>query len=125
MFISRRTLLAAGSALVLAPVGARAVGRIGGIAPDFTARDSNGAEVSLAALRGQVVVLEWTNDGCPYVGKWYRSGGMQTLQREAAALGAVWISVISSAPGEQGYLDAAQANALTQERQATPAHMLF
>ena len=71
------------------------------------------------------MVLEWTNDGCPYVGKWYRSGAMQDLQREAAKLGAVWLTIASSAPGEQGYVDAAQANADTKDRNADPAHVLL
>ncbi|HKM63994.1 MAG TPA: redoxin domain-containing protein [Acidisphaera sp.] len=94
-------------------------------APVFTATDSNGQRVSLAELRGKIVVLEWTNDGCPFVGKWYRSGAMQSLQRQAAQLGAVWLSVISSAPGEQGYADGARANQLTASRDAAPAHVLL
>jgi hypothetical protein len=76
-------------------------------------------------LRGTVVVLEWTNDGCPYVGKWYRSGAMQALQREATGQGAVWLSVISSAPGEQGYADGPRANLLTRSRAAAPSHVLL
>jgi hypothetical protein len=35
------------------------------------------------------------------------------------------LSVISSAPGEQGYADGARANALTASRQAAPAHVLL
>ena len=98
---------------------------VGQKAPDFTATDSNGAPVHLADFAGKTVVLEWTNDGCPYVGKWYRSGAMQELQREAAAKGAVWLSIVSSAPGEQGYVDGAQANADTASRNAAPAHVLL
>ena len=110
--------LAAGAAQAAAP-------RIGAAAPDFTATDSDGRSVRLAGLRGTVVVLEWTNDGCPYVGKWYRSGAMQALQREATGQGAVWLSVISSAPGEQGYADGPRANALTRSRAAAPSHVLL
>jgi hypothetical protein len=76
-------------------------------------------------LRDKVVVLEWTNDGCPFVGKWYRSGAMQQLQHDATGRGAVWLTVISSAPGEQGYADGPRANALTQSRNATPTHVLL
>lgn len=50
---------------------------------------------------------------------------MQALQREAAALSAVWLTVISSAPGEQGYVDGPRANELTRARQAAPAHVLL
>jgi peroxiredoxin len=94
-------------------------------APDFTGAGSNGEKIHLADLKGKVIVLEWTNDGCPYVGKWYRSGAMQQLQRDAAALGAVWLTVVSSAPGEQGYVTAARANDDTAKRKAAPAHVLL
>lgn len=125
MFISRRMLLAAGPAVLVLPRLAHAAVRIGAPAPDFTAIDSNGQAVHLADLRGRIVVLEWTNDGCPFVGKWYRSGAMQALQRDATALGAVWLTVISSAPGEQGYADGPRANELTRARHAAPVHVLL
>jgi hypothetical protein len=111
--------------LGLVPSLADAAPQIGVAAPDFTAVDSDGRTVRLADLRGKVVVLEWTNDGCPFVAKWYGSGAMQQLQRDAAAKGAVWLSVISSAPGEQGYADGARADQLTASRQAAPAHVLL
>jgi len=50
---------------------------------------------------------------------------MQTLQKGAAADDIVWISVISSAQGEQGYADAARANELTSSRGAAPAHVVL
>ncbi len=122
--IARRSILIA-TGLGLVAGRARAQPRVGTAAPGFTAVDSNGQAVSLAGLRGRLVVLEWTNDGCPYVGKWYGAGAMQALQRDAAGLGAVWLSVISSAPGEQGYADGARANDLTRTRDAAPAHVLL
>jgi hypothetical protein len=51
------------------------------------------------------VVLEWVNEGCPYVRKHY-SGNMQGLQQAARADGVVWLTIASSAPGKQGYFDA-------------------
>ncbi|MGB9164479.1 MAG: redoxin domain-containing protein, partial [Rhodomicrobium sp.] len=39
---------------------------VGKPAPDFSAVDSNGKSVRLSDYRGKSVVLEWTNDGCPY-----------------------------------------------------------
>ena len=119
------TALLAGPSLAGMPRSAHAAASIGKPAPDFTATDSYGQTVKLGDLRGKVVVLEWTNDGCPFVGKWYRSGAMQQLQRDATSRGAVWLSVISSAPGEQGYADAARANELTQSRGAAPTHVLL
>lgn len=94
-------------------------------APDFTATDSNGRSHKLADFKGKTVVLEWTNDGCPYVRKHYGSGNMQALQKAAADKGVVWLSVISSAKGEQGYVDGAGANKLTAERKAVPAAVLL
>src|SRR6516164_6131914 len=102
MSISPRLLITA-LCLVVMPTFAAGMGpQIGQSAPDFTGTDSNGETVHLADLKGKMVVLEWTNDECPYVGKWYRSGAMQQLQRDASALGAVWLTVVSSAPGEHG-----------------------
>ena len=118
-------LTVAALGLTVAPGLAGEPLKIGDPAPGFAAIDSNGQTVRLADFAGKEVVLEWTNDGCPYVGKWYRSGAMQTLQREAAKLGAVWLTVASSAPGEQGYVDAKQANADTKDRNADPAHVLL
>lgn len=99
--------------------------KIGLPAPDFAGKDSNGMIIHLTDFKGKTIILEWSNDGCPYVGKWYRSGAMQKLQHEAAHLGAVWLTVISSAPGEQGYVDGAQANADTKSRNADPAHVIL
>jgi peroxiredoxin len=115
------------AALVFAALPALADPRaqVGQPAPQFAGTDSDGQTVSLAGLKGKTVVLEWTNDGCPYVDKWYRSGAMQELQRDAARLGAVWLTIASSAPGEQGYVDAAKANADTASRSAAPSHVLL
>src|SRR4051794_7337737 len=107
--MKRRSLLALPAALalpVLRPGSAQAVApaaaapAIDAPAPVFSGVDSNGAQVSLAQFAGKPVVLEWTNDGCPYVRKWYNSGAMQDLQRQAAGMGAVWLSIVSSPPGE-------------------------
>ncbi len=124
-----RTLLAtAGVALALAvstTIPARADAVPGQPAPQFNARASDGSTVSLAGLKGKTVVLEWTNDECPYTVKHYTTGNMQALQREAAAGGVVWLTVASSAPGQQGHVDAAKANELTASRKAAPANVLL
>jgi peroxiredoxin len=75
---------------------------IGKKAPDFTLPDTNGKKLSLANFKGKYVVLEWYNPDCPFVGKHYKSGNMQGLQKEFTSKGVAWISIDSSAPGEQG-----------------------
>lgn len=85
-------------------------------APDFTGNTSVGKSVTLSDLRGRPVVLEWTNHECPYVKKHYESGNMQQTQRTVTEDGAVWVSIISSAPGKQGYVTAEKANELTNTR---------
>jgi peroxiredoxin len=112
MLFSRRAALAAGiagAALIATP--AAAAPALNQPAPAFKAVDFNGKTRSLAEFKGKTVVLEWTNNGCPYVQKHYNSGNMQSLQKQATKEGIVWLTVISSAPETQGYLTAAQARA--------------
>ncbi len=125
MLMTKARLLISALGLAALPSLAMAAPVVGQPAPTFTAADSNGQTVNLGDFKGKTVVLEWTNDGCPYVRKWYGSGAMQQLQRDAAKLGAVWLTVASSAPGEQGYVDGAQANKDTSSRNAAPAHVLL
>src|SRR5579883_2097536 len=84
--------------------------QIGQPAPDFKALGSDGATHRLADYHGKVVVLEWTNADCPYTRKHYESGNMQAMQRLARDHGVVWLSVVSSAPGTQGFVTAPEAN---------------
>jgi hypothetical protein len=112
------------AAALAAPIAAEAI-NIGVPAPVFQAHDADGKPVSLAAYRGKTVVLEWTNNGCPFVGHMYSSGVMQHLQRRAAAEGAVWLTVISSAPGKQGYLTGSEVPAWKARVGAEPADVLL
>lgn len=131
MSLTRRRLfplasIFAASALTFAALAAeaRAEAVPGAPAPAFTGVTAAGETLSLSDLAGKTVVLEWTNHGCPYVQRHYQ-GNMQALQADAAADGVVWIQVISSAPGEQGHVEGAEALALNEERGATPAHTLL
>jgi peroxiredoxin len=107
------------------PERAFAQASLGNAAPAFTLTDSNGRALSLSEFRGKTVVLEWTNHQCPYVGKHYRSNNMQALQKKWTTQGIVWLSVISSAPGEEGHVTPQQANQLTSERNAAPTAVLL
>ena len=104
---------------------ATAQARIGAPAPAFTLTDTNGKPVSLADFKGKTVVLEWTNHECPYVRKHYGGNNMQALQKKWTGKGIAWLTVISSAPGEQGHVSPQQANKLTAERNAAPTAVLF
>lgn len=116
---------AAALAIALAAPTALAAVDVGHTAPAFAVTDADGKPVSLAALHGKPVVLEWTNNGCPYVGHMYASGVMQTLQRQAAAEGVVWLAVISSAPGKQGYLTVAGVKDWRAKVGAAPAAVVL
>ena len=99
--------------------------KVGEVAPDFTTTASNGKTVRLSDYRGKYVVLEWHNNGCPYVGKHYKSGNMQRLQKQWTAQGVIWFTVISSAPGKQGYVTANEENDYMAKMQAAPTAALL
>lgn len=110
--LDRRAALIGLSALAALAAGpALAAPQIGQPAPAFRVGDMNGKAVSLSQFKGKTVVLEWTNEGCPYCGKHYGAGAMQALQKQATADGVVWLTIVSSAPGMQGYQTPRQARA--------------
>ncbi len=110
-------------AVTAAPVSAAAV--VGKAAPNFTLPDANGKRVSLSSFRGKTVVLDWNNPECPFVRKHYGSGNMQKTQAAAAKDGVVWLSINSSAPGNQGQMKAAQAKAYLAKAGARPTAYLL
>ena len=99
--------------------------QVGEPAPGFTGIDTRGNSHKLSDYRGKRVILEWTNHDCPYVRKHYSSGNMQKQQQAATGEGAVWLSIISSAPGKQGHVTPAQADALTVQRNAAPSAVIL
>jgi peroxiredoxin len=107
------------------PAWAAATAKVGAPAPTFTATATTGKGVSLADQRGKIVVLEWTNHDCPYVRKHYETNNMQAIQKEAAGQGVIWLTLISSSPGTQGYVNPGQADELTSTRQASPTAVLL
>ena len=110
---------------VLYACGSSASLRVGEPAPGFDGMDTGGNVHRLADYRGKTVVLEWTNHDCPYVRKHYGAGNMQEQQREAAAQGVVWLSIISSAPGKQGHVSPEDADELTRTRNAAPRAVIL
>jgi AhpC/TSA family protein len=122
--ILSRTLAAALLALA-ATAGADGPARVGAPAPDFTATDTHGQTRHLSEFKGKPVVLEWLNPGCPFVQKHYGSGNMQRLQKAVTGDGAVWLSVVSSAPGKQGYMTPAEADGFVRDKAASPTAVLL
>lgn len=113
------TIMAVGALAIAVP--AIAAPTIGQPAPDFSATDVNGKTIKLADLKGKIVVLEWTNNECPYVKKHYGSGNMQKTQKEATAKGVEWITINSSAPGRQGNVTADEAKKIMSDAGGAPS----
>jgi hypothetical protein len=120
--MSHRKLLALALALTAIPALAVAPGAA---APDFKGTDSNGLQHTLSEYRGKYVVLEWANKGCPYDQKHYLSGSMESLQKDWTTKGVVWLSVISSAPGQQGYVTPSEENTYLKTMHAAPTAALL
>jgi thiol-disulfide isomerase/thioredoxin len=95
----------------------------GDAAPAFTVKNVKGEEVSLAKQKGKVVVLEWVNYECPFVKKHYGSGNIPKLQEKYTGKDVVWITVNSSAEGQQGYL-AAEELAARSEKEGNKASQI-
>jgi hypothetical protein len=73
-----------------------------------------------------VAILVKTHGGAPFR---FQSLNLRpkahALQKKWTGQGVVWLSVISSAPGQPGYVSPQQANKLTADRGAAPTAVLF
>lgn len=98
---------------------------VGKKVPAFTLTDATGTERSLSDFSGKIVVLEWKNHLCPFVKKHYGSGNMQQLQSRFTQQGVVWLSIISSAPGKQGYVSGDEALALASQEGSSATAILL
>lgn len=111
--------------IMAAPAVRAAEAVIGKPAPAFTLPDTNGISHSLSDYRGRPVVLEWTNHECPFVRKHYDTGNMQRLQKQATGNGVIWLSIVSSAPGTQGYTTPAEAREIMKRDGSMATARLF
>jgi peroxiredoxin len=107
-----------------APGGAAEKASVDAPAPQFTLTDTGGKQHSLSEYKGKYVILEWVNFQCPFVGKHYGSGSMQALQKEMTGRGVVWLSICSSAPGNEGYFEGDELKAKLKEENARPTAYL-
>ena len=80
---------------------------IGDKAPAFTLKDTGGQTHSLADYKGKIVVLEWTNPGCPVVQRHYKDGLMPATQKAAREKAVVWLAINSTNPNHSNYREPA------------------
>ncbi len=78
---------------------------VGEAAPEFSLKNLDGEDVSLASFEGKTVVLEWFNPDCPFVKYSHSEGPLKELAETAAEKkeGLVWLAINSGAPGKQGH----------------------
>lgn len=122
MRTNRWTTFVTAIALLAMPAFAQ---KVGAPAPDFSGTDSHGKTVNLSQYRGKYVVLEWHNQGCPYVKAQYNSGNMQALQKEWTAKGVVWLTMESSAAGKEGYVTGPEENSYIASEHASPTDAIL
>jgi peroxiredoxin len=86
----------------VAETGAQAAAAVGKPAPGFTLKDLDGKEHTLASFAGKTVVLEWFNPDCPFVVRSHKGGPLESMARDQAKNGVVWLAINSGSPGKQG-----------------------
>ena len=111
--------------LALSAVAALAGVEVGQAAPDFSLPDTNGQTHQLSQYKGKWVVLEWYQPDCPFVRKHYGAGNMQALQKEFTGKGVVWLSIDSSAPGQEGNYPADKLNEIASSQGAARTALLL
>src|SRR5690349_16781875 len=88
--------------LAIQPAQAETAASLGKPAPDFTLKDTEGKALSLKALRGKTVVLEWFNPDCPFVKYAHDKGPLKEFSKRVSSDKLVWLTINSNAPGKQG-----------------------
>ena len=122
VFLSLAILATAGLALAAAEQTPPAVGDP---APAFTLKCLSGMDHSLADFKGKIVVLEWTNPGCPVVARHYKDGLMPAAQKAAREKQVVWIAVNSTNPEHANYRRPEELKKIYAEWQAAYAVQLM
>jgi cytochrome oxidase Cu insertion factor (SCO1/SenC/PrrC family) len=98
---------------------------VGQTAPEISLTDTSGKTVRLSDFKGKHVVLEWNNPGCPFVRKHYSTANMQTLQKEAAGKGVVWLAVNSTEKMHTDYMTPQVLGKWMVEQKASPTATLM
>ena len=118
--MTRLLALAIASAFSAAAFANASVGKP---APAFAVTDLDGKPAKLEDYKGKTVVLEWTNFGCPFVQKHYRSGNMQALQKKYGGE-VVWLAVNSTNKSAWDWTEPAKISKQLKEFGAAPARYL-
>jgi peroxiredoxin len=98
---------------------------IGAPAPSFKLPNQNGDIIELDQFEGKTVILEWYNQDCPFVRKFYDAQKMQELQAKATSEGMIWLTIASSAPGKQGHLTQKSAQERIKAEGLKASHLLL
>jgi peroxiredoxin len=94
--------IALGAALLVSTTNAdekagMTAAKVGAAAPAFELPDQNGKTVKLSDFAGKVVVLEWFNEDCPIVQRFYvGSTAMNDLAKKYQAKDVVWLAINST-----------------------------
>ena len=94
-------------------------------APEFSLTDIQKQSHSLSDYKGKYVVLEWNNPDCPFVKKHYDSHNMQKLQEKFTKEDVIWLSINSSAEGNQGHYAPAEIQTILEKSGAHPSAYLL
>src|SRR4051812_31310101 len=87
-------LLAAICAVPSVGAGKPDKAKIGQPVPQFSLPDQNGKTINLSDYAGKTIVLEWFNPGCPYVQKFYNTGKMNEIAKQATTdKDVVWLLI--------------------------------
>ena len=79
-----------------ADVKNEAKARLGHAAPDFALADENGKIHRLSDYKGKTVILEWTNQDCPYVKKHYERKTFNTMHGKLDSKNTIWLAINST-----------------------------
>lgn len=123
MKLRLRCIAAAVSAFAFIAIATAAT--VGEPAPQFSLVDTDGQTRELSEFEGKIVVLEWTNYGCPYVKRHYNSGNMQAIQEANTGKEVVWLSICSSAPGTQGHMSVPEWKSAIQSKGVNASAVLI
>ncbi|MCC6933694.1 MAG: redoxin domain-containing protein [Deltaproteobacteria bacterium] len=97
---------------------------VGKPAPDFTIKGFKNETVTLSAMKGKLIVLEWFNPACPFIRKFYSDKDMQALQAKYIAQGITWLTITSTNPNHENYVTQEVADRVFNDMQLSSNHLL-